>query len=139
MAYAAWSTAGMKLYVTISGSASEVKGVESISVSPGQKPQIDTTAIGDTTSSSVVGVPAPGTLNFSIMYDPTDAVHGYLLAAFNTAGSVNDTWKVTMKDQTDAWLTFTGYIQSFDWSFEKNAAGKASISVSLSSGVSVLT
>ena len=139
MAYAAWSTAGMELAVTISGSPTKIPGVESISVSPGQKPQIDTTAISDTTSSSVVGVPAPGTLTFSIMYDPTDPVHGYLLQSFNTAGSVNDAWKITMQDNADSWMTFNGYIQSFDWSFEKNGTAKASISVSLASAVLVYT
>jgi hypothetical protein len=137
MAYAAWSTAGMTLSVTISSVVTAIPGVENIAVSPGQKPQIDTTAISDTSSSSVVGVQAPGTLTFNVMWDPGNNVHQYLLMSYNIAGSVNDAWTVTCQDTGDAVLTFNGYVQDFSLTFDKNGTAKAAISVSLSSAVSV--
>lgn len=137
MAYAAWSTAGMTLGVTISSVITTIPGVENISVSPGQKPQIDTTAISDTASSSVVGVQAPGTLTFNVMWDPGNAVHQYLLMVYNIAGSVNDTWTVTCQDAGDAVMTFTGYVQDFALTFDKNGTAKAAISVSLSGAISI--
>lgn len=137
MAYAAWSTAGMTLAVTISAVVTTIPGVENISVSPGQKPQIDTTPISATASSSVVGVPSPGVLTFNLMWDPGDTVHQYLLANYNTAGGVDDTWTITCQDAGDATISFTGRIQDFPMTFDKNATGKASVSVALSSAVTV--
>lgn len=138
MAYAAWSTAGTQLAVTISSVSTSIPGVEGIpTVSPGQKPQIDTTPISATASSSVVGVPAPGTVNFNIMWDPGDTVHQYLLASFNAAGGTNETWTITCNDAGDATVGFTGYIQSFDINLDKNAVAKASIAIALSSGLTV--
>lgn len=137
MAYAAWSTAGIVLAVTINNNVTNVPGVDTIQIQPGAKPTIDTTAISDSASSSVVGVQAPGSVTFPIMWDPGDAVHQYLLAGYNTAGSRNEVWKVTCKDTGNAEITFNGFIGDFSIDLSKNSVAKSSISVALSTGITV--
>jgi hypothetical protein len=138
MSYAAWSTAGMTLSVTISSVVTAIPGVEGIpTVSPGQKTQIDTTPISATASTSVVGLPSPGTMNFTLMYDPDDTTHQYLLASFNSAGNAAEVWTITCTNVGDSTLVFSGYISQMDFNFAKNAVASCNVSVALSTGITL--
>lgn len=138
MAHAAWSTAGMNLAVNTGTTLVNVGGVDSLSITAGQRQQIDTTALADTASRSVSGSPAPGQLTFSMFWDPGDTSHAYLLTSYNSAAVPKEKWQINCVDAGNATITFNGYMQEFGpLTFEKNGAAKASMTVAIDGTITI--
>ena len=136
MPYDAFVVDGSQLTVTISASATAVPGVTSLSFSGAQKNEVEYTAISDTAKKYKGGKPDYGSCTFDLAWDPADAVHQYLLARFNSAGST-DTWGLTCSDTGAAAIAFSGSLMEWNMSFEKDNIAKVSCRTKLSGAMSV--
>lgn len=138
MSYAAWSTAGLQLSLNISSTLTNIAGVESLTITPGSKPQIDTTPINSNVATSVVGISPPATASASLFWDPGDTGHARLLASHGTTPAPLEKWQINCTDAGSAVITFNGYIQQFGpLQFEKNGASKASITIAIDGAITV--
>jgi hypothetical protein len=136
MPYDAFVVDGTELKVTISATPTLIPGVQSFSGPSGSKPQIEYTAISDTAAKFKAGKPDYGSVQFQIAWDPADAAHQHLLSQFNTAGST-DAWTITCSDAGDASITFSGSVDGWEWSFDKDNVAMVDVSVRLSGAVTV--
>lgn len=109
--------------------------------------QIETTCLGDTARSYEAGLATPGTATFGINVNPQDASH-VRLHALKVAG-VTLKWAVGWSESpgtaptVDAtgdfvlptvrsWIVFTGFMNSFPFSFAQNASVTSTVGIQVS-------
>jgi hypothetical protein len=139
MAYQAWAVAGTQLQVGSTASPlgyATIKGVEGFTGPTGSKPDIDVTAIDDTATQYVAGVPDYGSVSFDLFWDPAETSHQELYVAFQTVGGLKY-FKIICADTGDAVITFSGEVKGWEWDFSKGAAAKVKTTVKLSGSASV--
>ncbi len=102
----------------------------------GAKPVIDMTAINDTRSKSVVGVPGPVTQTLKLAWDPANAQHAALWAA--SAGSqAAIAFKEVFSDAGAAEATYSAYVTSFEMVPEKAGGLIANVTLALSTEITL--
>ncbi len=139
MSYLAWAVAGTELQLAATGSPSnfvKIEGVEGFQGPTGSKPDIDVTAIDDTATKYVAGVPDYGNVTFDIFWDPANTQHAQLLASFKAIGTI-DYLKVVCADGGAAAITFSGEVKGWEHDFSKGAAAKVKVTVKLSGAITV--
>lgn len=122
---------GTKLFVKNGAAYDEIPGIQSIGMSGGEAEQIDTTALGDTSPSSVRGMESAMALSAEIDYDPDNTAHQYLDTLKASAASVN--YKITFPGVTAGTKYFTGQVLSFPElpSAERNSKLKKTLQVTV--------
>jgi hypothetical protein len=108
---AAVKSQGTKVYVKNATTFAEITGIQAFSMSGGEADKIDTTALGDTSPSSVRGMESALSVSMEINYDPTDAVHILLDGYKTNVNTVN--YKVIFPSASNNTKYFTGEILSF--------------------------
>ena len=140
MAYAAWAVAGTCLGVGSTASPLDyatIRGVEGFTGPTGSKPDIDVTAIDDTATKYVAGVPDYGNVSFDLFWDPAETSHQELYVAFQTVGSTKY-FRIVCADTGAALITFSGEVKGWEWDFSKGAAAKVKVTVKLSGTATVV-
>ena len=140
MAYKAWAVAGTALQCGSTASPlgyTTIKGVEGFQGPTGSKPDIEVTAIDDTATQYVAGVPDYGNVTFDLFWDPDETTHAQLLSDFQTVGSSRN-FKIVCVNTGLAVVTFAGEVKGWEWDFSKGAASKVKVAVKLS-GAPVVT
>ena len=110
--------------------------------------QIETTCMSDTARSYEPGLATPGAATFGINTDPSEASHVRLHELYVAGTTVKwalgwsdgigipptsvDTDEEFVLPATRSWITFTGYVASFPFSFAQNAVVASSLSVQVS-------
>ncbi len=102
----------------------------------GAKPVIDMTAINDTRSQSVVGVPGPVTLSLKLAWDPANTQHAALWAA-SAGGQGTTAYKIIFSDAGAAEATFSAYVTSFEMVPNKTGGLEANVTLALSSEITL--
>lgn len=121
---ARYSTAGTLVQININGSFTNIAGVESISGPTGDKPEIDATALADTASEFLAGLPDFGEMTLTVMDDPADAGNARLLTRFN-ASNVTDNFRIILPfNGTGNTLAFNGFMKGWAYAGEKASPGK---------------
>jgi hypothetical protein len=122
---------GTKLSVKNGANFSEIVGIQSISMSGGEAEQIDTTALGDASPSSVRGMETALSVTAEVDYNPDDAVHIILDTLKTNAASVN--YKLVTPATTNNTKYFTGQILSFPElpSAERNSVLKKTLTLTV--------
>lgn len=132
---AVYSSAGTLFQINISGTFTNVGGVESISGPTGEKTTIDTTALADTAATSVAGLPDYGEVTITCMDNPGDSGNARILTRFQ-ASNVTDNFKLVLPfSGTGNTIAFDGYVRTWQLSAEKNAPGKFTAAIKLSGAV----
>jgi len=125
--------------------------VTSISGLTAARDQIETTCLEDQARSYEPGLATPGTAQFGVNFDPSDASHVRLHALYvagtpltfaigwsdGTAAPTNDSSLWTL-EATRSWLTFDGFLSDVPFDFSGNAVVASTISVQVS-GFPLLT
>lgn len=109
--------------------------------------QIETTCLGDTARSYEAGLATPGTATFGINTNPQDPSH-IRLHALKVSGATLK-WAVGWSEQPGlaptvdtagdfelpegrSWITFTGFMNSFPFSFAQNAVVQSTVGIQVS-------
>lgn len=123
---------GTKLYAKNGTTFVEIMGVQSIGMSGGEAEKIDTTALGDTSPSSVKGMETALSVTSEINYDPADSSHILLDALRANGASVNYKLLFNFSGATNTQF-FTGEILSFPAvpSIERNSVLKKTLSLTV--------
>ena len=142
-------TQGTHLYI-VRENGTEVLPVGCITSLDGiaaPRSNIDTTCLGDQDRTFEPGMREPGTASFSINTDPTDESHNLLHELYRSGEMVR--FAVGWADGEDApttaangdfddlpetrsWITFSGYVSDYPYSFTQNAVVTSNISVQIS-------
>lgn len=124
-------TQGTKYYVKSGTSYVEITGVQSVSMSGGEAEKIDTTALGDSSPSSVRGMESALSISMEMNYDPGDASHVLLDALKANGASTN--YKVVYTSSANNTKYFTGEVLSFPElpTTERNAVLKKTLGVTV--------
>lgn len=138
MAYKAFAVAGTKLQMSTASPVSytTIRGVEGFQGPTATKPDIDVTAIDDTSAQFLAGIPDYGTVSWDMFWDPTEANHAALKDAFDTVGSVTY-FKILNPNLSASFQTFSGEVKGFEWDYSKGGAVKVKVSVKLSGSVGI--
>lgn len=136
MSYAAKSTAGTTVAVTISGSPVTINGIASVSGPGGDKEEIDITALSDTAKQKIAGQMDWGSIDMEMFYDSTDTGQAYVFTQATTANTT-DTLTITSSDNGAASIACSGSFKGWRWEFGKNAGVLARVSFVLSGAPSV--
>jgi hypothetical protein len=134
----AWNSQGLKISHKIGAATdfTELAGVgDSVNLDPGKRAQIDVTGITHLNPKKLPGMKGDGTFAYPIFWDPADTGHQALYAAYNAGTLVH--WKITCSDTGAGEITFDGYILEHPWSFGKDKAAEANLSIVLDGGVTV--
>lgn len=124
MAYAPFVTAGTQLKLDISGTYTNVPGVEQITSSGGDKTTVDVTAISDTAAVEIGGKTIFGSLQIPLFWDPLDTVHQAIYTAAVTSGSTSNI-KISFPTATARVMTCTGgHFKLSGLDLSKDAGGK---------------
>lgn len=125
-------TQGTKLYVKNNGNFVEITGIQSISMSGGEAEKIDTTALGDTSPSSVRGMETALSVTVDINYDPADTSHQIMDAFKANGASTNYKTLFNFSGATNTKF-FTGEVLSFPElpTMERNALLKKALGLTV--------
>jgi hypothetical protein len=140
MAISAQETA---MFVDIDGQVTKVGCPTSISGAGTTNEQIETTCLGSTARNYQKGLATPGELSFDIRFDPNDASH-IALKELHKAGTTTE-WAIGFSDGDSeptnldgmtftarSGIVFSGFMTSFEFSFEMSDVIGASIGVQIS-------
>lgn len=114
--------------------------------------QIETTCLSDTARTYVAGLGTPGTATFGINTDPTDNTHVRLLEikqdgltmlwavgwSDGTSPPTVDTDDTFILPATRSWLTFSGFINAFPFSFQGNSVVQSNVGIQVSGEVTMV-
>ena len=114
--------------------------------------QIETTCLSDTARTYVAGLGTPGTATFGINTDPTDNTHVRLLEIKQdgltmlwavgwpdgTSPPTVDTDDTFILPSTRSWLTFSGFINAFPFSFQGNSVVQSNVGIQVSGEVTMV-
>jgi hypothetical protein len=140
-------TQGSELwFITGAGALQKVGCVTTISGISSPRDQIETTCLEDDARSYVGGLQTPGTAQFGINFDPSDASHMALETIYGantsvwwilgwsdgTADPSVDTALLPDLPTTRSWITFQGYVSDLPFDFAINAVVSSSISIQMS-------
>ncbi len=131
MAYAAKAAQGS--YLQMGSPLTTINGVQGISISGGDKPDIETTAINSTARTYVQDLPNPYNISFTLAYDSTDAQHLALETAFN-AGTLT-AFNVVLNDAGSAAGAFNAYVKQWTPKAEKGSFVAVDVTLLVSGGV----
>lgn len=147
-------TQGTQLYVIDpdDNSVVTVGCVTAITGITATRDQIETTCLNSTAREYVAGMAAPGTAQFTINFDPSDASHVRLHELYVEGTSLQ--WALGWSDGTSdpsgastdgftlpatrTWIQFDGFISDLPFDFSLNAVVSSNVSVQVS-GFPVLT
>lgn len=129
MPYSPSAVAGRVLSVSASSpiSYAAVPGIEALQYSGGAKNRINVTTISDEAEKSVPGRRGSATLAFNLFYDPAWATHQSLLANFNLGDGTQLAFQDVMDDAGDKTRTFTGYVEQWDETADRDGANMVSV------------
>lgn len=137
-------TQGTILY-WIDGTTVQAVAATNISGISAQRDSIETTNMSDTAKTFLPGLMSPGSAQFSIQFDPSDAVHKKLHAAYVAGTTIK--WALGWSDGTAAptitgsnftlpatrsFLSFEGFIQDVSFDFGINTVATAQVSIQVS-------
>lgn len=143
-------TQGTTLY-WIDGTTVQAVAATNISGISSQRDSIETTDLTSTAKTFAAGLMSPGNAQFSIQFDPSNAVHKKLHEAYVAGTSLK--WALGWSDGTAAptittgnftlpttrsFLQFEGFIQDVTFDFSLNTVVTSQVSVQVS-GMPVLT
>lgn len=143
-------TQGTTLFWT-DGTTVEAVAATSISGISAQRDSIETTDMSDNAKTFLPGLMSPGSAQFGIQFDPSNAVHKKIHAAY-VAGTVLK-WALGWSDgatvptltgsdltlpATRSFLSFDGFIQDVSFDFGINTVATAQVSIQVS-GLPTLT
>lgn len=143
-------TQGTILY-WIDGTTVQAVAATNISGISAQRDSIETTNMSDTAKTFLPGLMSPGSAQFSIQFDPSDAVHKKLHAAYVAGTTIK--WALGWSDGTTvptvtgsnftlpatrSFLSFEGFIQDVSFDFGINTVATAQVSIQVS-GMPTLT
>ena len=114
--------------------------------------QIETTCLSDTARTYVAGLGTPGTATFGINTDPKDNTHVRLLEikqdgltmlwavgwSDGTSPPTVDTDDTFILPSTRSWLTFSGFINAFPFSFQGNSVVQSNVGIQVSGEVTMV-
>ena len=114
--------------------------------------QIETTCLSDTARTYVAGQGTPGTATFGINTDPKDNTHVRLLEikqdgltmlwavgwSDGTSPPTVDTDDTFILPSTRSWLTFSGFINAFPFSFQGNSVVQSNVGIQVSGEVTMV-
>jgi len=107
--------------------------------------QVETTCLNDSARSYLAGLATPGTASFGINVDPEDDSH-VTLHGLKIAGATLR-WAVGWSDgtapptavagnfvlpTTRSWITFSGFMNSFPFSFAQNSVVQSAVGIQVS-------
>lgn len=139
MSYAATPTAGTVVsYTGVSPvvAIAEISGVYDVSVSPGSKVELDTTALKDTAAKFIGGQPDYGELTISYYHDPADTGQATVLS--HAGQTSNGTITITMTDGGAASLAYAGYLHGWAPAYPNKGINSCSVKFKIS-GAPTLT
>jgi hypothetical protein len=131
MPYAAKSSAGTVLKVTISGTPTAIPGVQGISGPGGDKEQIEVTALSDTAKKFIAGHADFGSVTFTIFYDQSEASHVHIFTQYSTANTT-DALTIESSDNGAANIACAGSFVGWEFDYSQNAPITARVTFRLS-------
>lgn len=143
-------TQGTSLFwINDTGNGPEVKEVSATSISgiSAQRDSIETTNLSDTAKTFLPGLLSPGSAQFSIQFDPSNAIHKELHAAYVAGTTLK--WALGWSDgvvpptaqagsgdfglpTVRSFLTFEGFIQDVTFDFSINTVVTSQVSIQVS-------
>jgi hypothetical protein len=126
MTFSATSTVGSEIEIDISSTLTPIPGTQNIEITGVENGSFATGGIADAVDGNKgTGVSRPGSLKFSMLYDPADAVHKNMESRHNLGGvSIPVVVKCSSTGQTKA-ATCTS--KKFDVKGEKNSGWIADV------------
>lgn len=136
MAYDPSAVAGRTLEISVLSPPSyvDIPGVEALQYSGGAKGRINVTSISDEDEESVPGRRGSATLAFNLFLDPSWASHASLLASYNDNAGTLSLFRDTMDNTGGKVRTFTGYVEQWDETGDRDGANQVSVVVRVSRG-----
>lgn len=129
------AVAGTQFKYTVSAALTLVPGVGALSGSGGEKKDIDVTAISDEDEVFIGGRRSFREFAFPMYFDPTDAVHVAMLAAYDAGNSTPVAMSIVESDAGANTLTFSGYIKQFQLDYDKDGAIMRNVVIKVTTAV----
>ncbi len=138
MAYTGAAVAGtlLELYRSSPAAYETIRGVEGFQGPTGTKGTIDVTAIDDSAKQFVADLPDYGQVSFDLFWDPDEASHYDLKAAFDTVNST-DNFRINPSDDSGKIILFVGEVIGWEWDFSRGQAQKARVTIKLSGAAEI--
>lgn len=116
------AVAGTLFKYTVSAALTTIPGVGSASYSGGDRTDIPVTSISDEDEVMIGGRRSAKELSFPMYYDPADAGHVAMLAAYNAATSVAVPCSFVDGDAGACTDTFSAYVKSMSKKYDVDGA-----------------
>lgn len=123
------AVAGTLFKYTVSSTLTTIPGVGNISVSGGEKTDIEVTAISDEDQVFVGGRRTALEFSFPMYWDPTDAGQVAMLTAYNADNSTPVAMTITEADAGAATQAFSGYIKSMVPAYDRDGAHMYNVTI----------
>jgi len=128
MPYEAQSTLGSKVQIAITAVDTDIPGTQNITITGEDNVSFETGDIADDVNSKKAsGVAEPGTLSFSMLFDPSDTVHKHLQSVHNTGGSGVAVDMTVFISATGGTRAATCNFKKFDLKAEKKGGWMADV------------
>ncbi len=131
MAYAAKAAQGS--YIQMGSPLTTINGVQGISISGGDRPDIEVTAINDTARKFVQDLPNAETVSFTLAYDSGDTQHAALRTAWSN--STATPFSIVLSDTGAEVGAFVGYVKQFQPKADKGAFVSCDVQITVSGGI----
>ncbi len=129
------AVAGTLFKYTVSATLTTIPGVQSISISGGEKNDIEVTAISDEDQVFIGGRRSAQELSFGMYWDPTDAGQVAMLTAYNASASTAVAMTITEADAGAATQAFSGYIKSMTAAYDRDGAHMYNVVIKLTTPI----
>jgi len=130
-----YATQGGALYLKIVSTWTLIDGVDAITPSGGERQTISATAINDSASKTVAGIPADVSMEGELFYDPLDTAHLAVLALRASGANAEWRWAYPAAIATATRVVWTGQVADFSPQFGvNNAALKSKLKILVATG-----
>jgi len=137
MAYDASAVAGSEFKYTVSATLTNVRGVQGISFSGGEKNDIEVTGIDDEDQVFIPGRRSAQEISFQLAYSPSDTVHAALRAAYEANAVTGVACTLASVDTGAASRAFSAYVKQFTETFDRDGFLAADVVMKLTTAITL--
>jgi hypothetical protein len=137
MAYDASAVAGSELKYTVTAVLTNVRGIQGLSFSGGEKNDIEVTGIDDEDQVFIPGRRSAQELSFQIAYSPSDTVHAAMRTAYEANAVTGVAMTIVSTDTGAASRAFSGYVKQFTETFDRDGFLAADVVIKLTTPITL--
>lgn len=137
MAYDASAVAGSEIKFTVSAALTNIRGVQGISFSGGEKTDIEVTGIDDEDQVFIAGRRGAQELSFQMAYSPADTVHAAIRTNYEANAQTPVAMTLVSVDAGAASRAFSGYVKTFTESYDRDGFLAADVVIKLTTAITL--